>query len=954
LRSGLNATDNTRRIAEELQDALTTANYATTMQLLHESEGQFTAPSRKYNWTTRLDYHRGERDFINGRFTLAREDNDQLRIDNAEAPSNGVIETLADYTAVGSWNHIFNDRLVNELRVQFAHNDYRQISRAPGSGQIVIAGLLNYGRLGTLPFVIKQKRYQFEDILNWRRGSKDFKFGVSYRPVDTLVLTEIGFQGTFTFAAGLPLANALSTSDLGSLTGPLAPPADTALTSLQAFNLGIPSLWQQGFGNPDFPAWQQNLGNFAQVTWKLKPGLTLNLGTRLNYDGEPQPLDRNFSISPRLGFAWDPFGKGETVIRGGFGTFFAPAGLQVLLAATLLDDNQFIISQTRSLQGGAQSSQALWAHGVSLGKLPFSQLTEQDIRTFGIIPLPGQPNRRLTRAADDYNNPYTVQASLGFSQQLGRDIALDVSFLMYHGVHLPVAIEGNYRESGALVTVPGMPGSDLFGPGLERIDPAIAQIVVHSAEGNSIYYGMTASVVKKFARNFYFRTSYTYSKAIDDTTDFNGGLTPYLPTRRFLERGLSSFDLRHNFVASGSFASPFDKGHNWTTRALANITLSPIITLRSGFPFNLFIGRDVNGDLNTTDRPFYAPRNSGVGENFYSVDLRLSKLIYFGPNAEGPRLEFNVEAVNLFNRVNYLRVNDVVCGTTSQPGFINGCDPKFLTGPFNFRGVPGLPPTAPLAFVISVRAEIRVLSEKRMAVQTGQFLITKILVQSLALVVVIIAACANSLVAQDAAKDAAANKKVLMLFGDDSNIATQVTVERALRSTLKNESSVPIEAYSEYVGNRRAGSDYEKELVALLKRKYEGKKFDVVFCIGQFPLSMALKNRAELFSGAPFVFLTIDRRNIAGLYPAPGLTGVWGEINFKANLQLALALHPGTKRVALIQGASEVDKFWANKAKEDFREFESRVEFSDLAGLTIPEMRNALADLPPDSVVFFI
>lgn len=699
LRYGPNATDNTRRIATQLQAALTTANYPTTMQLLHESEGQFTAPSRKYNWTTRLDYNRGERDFINGRFTFAREDNDQLRIDNAEAPSNGVIETLEDYTAVGSWYHIFNDRLFNELRFQFAHNDYRQISRAPGSGQIVISGLLNYGRLGTVPFVIKQKRYQFEDILNWRRGSKDFKFGVSYRPVDALVITEIGFQGTFTFAAGPPLASALSSSDLESLSGPLAPPADTALTSLQAFNLGIPSLWQQGFGNPGFPAWQHNLGNFAQVAWKVRSGLTLNLGTRLNYNGEPEPLDRNLSISPRLGFAWDPFGKGETVIRGGFGTFFAPAGLQVLLAATLLDDNQFIISQTRSLQSGTQSSQALWAHGVSLGKLPFSQLTEQDIRTFGIIPLPGQPNRRITRAADDYNNPYTVQASLGFSQQLGRDIALDVSFLMYHGVHLPVALEGNYRESGALVPVPGMPGSDLFGPRLERIDPSIAQIVVHSSEGNSIYYGMTAAVLKKFGRNFHFRAGYTYSKAIDDTTDFNGGLTPYLPTRRFLDRGLSSFDLRHNFVASGTVVSPFDKGHNWITRALANITLSPIITLRSGFPFNLFIGRDVNGDLNTTDRPFHAPRNSGVGENFYSVDLRMSKVVYFGPNAEGPRLEFIVEAMNLFNRVNYLRVNDVVCGTVAEPGSINGCDPKFLTGPFDFRGVPGLPPTAPLAFV---------------------------------------------------------------------------------------------------------------------------------------------------------------------------------------------------------------------------------------------------------------
>ncbi|MFL5510273.1 MAG: hypothetical protein ACJ79J_11855, partial [Gemmatimonadaceae bacterium] len=258
-------------------------------------------------------------------------------------------------------------------------------------------------------------------------------------------------------------------------------------------------------------------------------------------------MDRNISISPRVGFAWDLFGKGGTVIRGGLGTFYAPVGLQVLLAATLLDDGRHIISQTRSLSDGAQSSQALWAYGVGLGRLPFVQLTEQEVRAFGIIPTPGQPNRRITTAAADYDNPYTVQASLGLSQRLGRDFALEVSLLMYHGVHLPVALEGNYRESGQLVTVPGLPGSDLFGPRLERIDPAIAQIVVHSSAGNSIYYGMTTSALKKFGSGFQFRASYTYSKAIDDTTDFNGGLTPYLPTRRYLDRGLSSFDLRHSF-----------------------------------------------------------------------------------------------------------------------------------------------------------------------------------------------------------------------------------------------------------------------------------------------------------------------------------------------------------------------------------------------------------------------
>lgn len=699
---GPNASDATRGIASLLQTTLASSNNPLTMQMLRESEGEFTAPSRKYNWTTRLDYNRGERDLISGRFTMALEDNDQLRSDNVEAPTNGIIEAADDYTVVGTWNHIFSNNVVNQLRGQFAYDDYRQVSRAPGGSQIVIAGLLNYGSFGTVPFVIKQKRYQFEDILSWSRGSKDFKFGASYRPVDALMITEIGFPGTYQFSAGLPLSRALSASDLALLTGPLAPPSDTTLTSLQAFNLGIPSSWTQGFGNPSFQAWQHNLGAFGQVSWKATPQLVLNLGARLNYDGEPEPFDRNISVSPRVGFAWDPFGKGETVIRGGFGTFYASVGLHVLLSATLLSDNgQFIHSQARSLQDGAQSTPALWAYGVGLGKLPFERLTETDIRAFGIIPETGQPNRRVTAAAEDYDNPYSAQASLGLSQQLGQDLALEIAIQMYHGIHLPIALEGNYRESGQLVTVPGMPGSDLFGPRLQRIDPSIAQKIVHSSEGNSIYYGMTASLTKRFSKHFQFRASYTYSKALDDVTDSNGGLTPFLPTRRQLERGLSSYDLRHSFVASGTFESPFKSGHenNWISRVLADLTLSPIVTLRNGFPFNLFIGRDVNGDLNTTDRPFHAPRNSGVGENFYNFDLRLSKQFYLRSESDGPSIEFIVEATNLFNHVNFLRVNDIVCGTTAEPGFINGCDPKFLTGPFDFRGVAGLPPTAPLAFV---------------------------------------------------------------------------------------------------------------------------------------------------------------------------------------------------------------------------------------------------------------
>jgi hypothetical protein len=217
---------------------------------------------------------------------------------------------------------------------------------------------------------------------------------------------------------------------------------------------------------------------------------------------------------------------------------------------------------------------------------------------------------------------------------------------------------------------------------------------------------MTSSLFKRFGEGFQFRASYTYSKALDDVLDFTGASTPYLPTRRHVDRGLSAYDLRHSFVLSGSFESPFKAGltRNWMGLALADITLSPIVTLRSGFPFNLYIGRDVNGDLNATDRPYHAPRNSGLGENYYSVDLRMSKRFYLRQNSEGPTVEFILEGTNLLNRVNFLRVNDIVCGTAARPGFINGCDPKFLYGPFDFKGIRGLPPTAPLAFTSAAPA----------------------------------------------------------------------------------------------------------------------------------------------------------------------------------------------------------------------------------------------------------
>ena len=140
-------------------------------------------------------------------------------------------------------------------------------------------------------------------------------------------------------------------------------------------------------------------------------------------------------------------------------------------------------------------------------------------------------------------------------------------------------------------------------------------------------------------------------------------------------------------------------------------------------------------------------------------------------------------------------------------------------------------------------------------------LIFRLLAQSLLLALVMTLPCAIAVNGQDSAE----RKRVLIVFSNDAYTQTQTTIDRALRATLKSGSPVPIEFYSEYVGDTRASSDYDKEFVALMKRKYEGKKFDLIFALPRTPLRILTSNRTELFPNTPIVFLTHDRRFIEGL-----------------------------------------------------------------------------------------
>ena len=187
------------------------------------------------------------------------------------------------------------------------------------------------------------------------------------------------------------------------------------------------------------------------------------------------------------------------------------------------------------------------------------------------------------------------------------------------------------------------------------------------SDGNSVYHAANFELRRRFANNFQFLASYTWSHSIDDSSDLQTLLLPQDVTRLDLERADSLFDQRHRFVFSGVLASP----GSWRSEGgwksfLADFIVAPIFEMSSGRPFNILTGQDTNNDLTgNTDRPsvtdggvLFVPgpfqsgslgRNAGLTHSYQSLDLRVARTVHLG---ERLRLEVIAEGFNLFNRFN--------------------------------------------------------------------------------------------------------------------------------------------------------------------------------------------------------------------------------------------------------------------------------------------------------------
>ena len=153
-----------------------------------------------------------------------------------------------------------------------------------------------------------------------------------------------------------------------------------------------------------------------------------------------------------------------------------------------------------------------------------------------------------------------------------------------------------------------------------------------------------------------------------------------------------------------------------------------------------------------------------------------------------------------------------------------------------------------------------------------------------------------------------ASRQVVVLYDERTDLPGLSMLDASLVNTLIAGSPEPIDVYRESMDLSRFNSAaYRALLRDYLRTKYSGKKIDVVVSVLGPSLRFLLSEGDPVFPGAPIVFCGLDRRELSSQQLPSNVTGVLLKREFLPTLELALRLHPDTKRVVFVAGTSEFE-----------------------------------------------
>lgn len=194
---------------------------------------------------------------------------------------------------------------------------------------------------------------------------------------------------------------------------------------------------------------------------------------------------------------------------------------------------------------------------------------------------------------------------------------------------------------------------------------------------------------------------------------------------------------------------------------------------------------------------------------------------------------------------------------------------------------------------------------------------------------------------------------VLLLYPESRLLPALATLDQAMRATLQARVPGPVYFYTEYLDlSLFDGDDPQRELRALLRRKYVGRPVDLIIAVDSRALRIALHNRMDLFSAAPVIFAAVDRAAAARLKLGADTTGTWLALDWAGTLEAALRLPPGTRRVVVVAGSSQgVDRVWLAAARAQLAAYQGRLEISYLTDRSLEDVLTQVAALPAHTVL---
>ena len=614
-----------------------------------------------------------------------------------------------DY-GVAKLDSLITSRIANELRYQYGR-ELNDEGQQPFSGytkqflqnsttgnvssysifnsQGFNAGQQSYSNRVAYP---DERKWQIADTLSINLGRHNVRIGEDIVHNYDLQNQLFGANGAFTY----------STSLVNFISDVLAPNGSCDATRTAAGNSPCYDLYSQGFGAPIFDFVTTDYGFFVQDDWKFTPRLTLNIGVRYDYQSFPQPYaklvtiplttnhpsDKN-NIAPRVGFAYDPFGKGKTVIRGGFGLYYGRI------------PNSLILNTFQAT--GSAASQTTYSFTPQTAGAPSfrQQIATQPVAT-------GTGN--ISYFDKNFQSPGTYQMDLAMQQDLGHSNVLSVQYLGALGRQLSNSINANliptntYNATYTVATAPAG-GCGVLACGTSITNKVYAGRIQTSPTGtlsnvsgtgaaqvpytqyagvydiisniNSNYHALSVDVTNRSYRWATFDANYTWAHALDfsqnngSSSSGNNWIDPFGNQR--LNYGNSNLDVRHRAVGWAILNAPgVANDHSLLGYVVNGWSIRPLVQIQTGLPYSATVaGSTPQSCYAVNCLASSAATTSGllgtgvsyiplIGRNSFKIprsiliDARLQKSLKL---YDRYTLELFAEAFNLANHQNVTGIN---------------------------------------------------------------------------------------------------------------------------------------------------------------------------------------------------------------------------------------------------------------------------------------------------------